>query len=86
VEICSLVKTVKYLYKYIFKGSNRGVVEIDAVVDEINDFLVGRYVAAQEACWRLFGFETNVKSHSICCLLVHLLGQQYVTFEERTYL
>lgn len=44
VEICSSVKTVKYFYKYIFKGSDRGVVETDEVVDEIKDFLEGRYV------------------------------------------
>nr|PNR35899.1 hypothetical protein PHYPA_021749 [Physcomitrium patens] len=86
VEICSFVKTVKYLYKYIFKGPDRGVVETDEVVDEIKDFLEGRYVAAQEACWRLFGFETNNKSHSICRLPVHLSGQQYVTFKEGTSL
>ena len=60
--------------------------ETDEVVDEIKDFLEGRYVAAQEACWRLFGFETNNKSHSICRLPVHLPGQQYVTFEEGTSL
>jgi hypothetical protein len=86
VEICSSVKTVKYLHKYIFKGPDRGVVETDEVVDEIKDFLEGRYVAAQEACWRLFGFETNNKSHSICRLPVHLPGQQYVTFQEGTSL
>ncbi|XP_024368015.2 uncharacterized protein [Physcomitrium patens] len=86
VEICSSVKTVKYLYKYIFKGSDRSVVETDEVVDEIKDFLEGRYVAAQEACWRLFGFETNNKSHSICRLPVHLPDQQYVTFKEGTSL
>ena len=77
---------MKYLHKYIFKGPDRGVVETDEVVDEIKDFLEGRYVAAQEACWRLFGFETNNKSHSICRLPVHLPGQQYVTFQEGTSL
>nr|PNR39262.1 hypothetical protein PHYPA_019540 [Physcomitrium patens] len=86
VEICSSIKIVKYLHKYIFKGPNRGVVETDEVVDEIKDFLEGRYVAAQEACWRLFDFETNNKSHSICRLPVHLPGQQYVTFKEGTSL
>jgi len=41
-------------------------------VDEIEEFLEGRYVVAQEACWRLFGFETNNKIHSICHLPIHL--------------
>ena len=43
-------------------------------------------MAAQEACWRLFGFETNNKNHSICRLPVHLPDQQYVTFQEGTSL
>jgi len=78
VGICSLVKIVKYLCKYIFKGPDCTVVKTNVVVDEINDLLEGYYLAAQEACWRLFGFKTNDKSHSIC----HLPSQQYVTFEE----
>ena len=86
VEVCSSVKTVKYLHKYVFKGPDRGVLETDEVIDEIKEFLEGRYVAAQEACWRLFGFETNNKSHSICRLPIHLPNQQYVTFQEGTSL
>jgi len=46
VKICNSVKTVKYLHKYIFKGLDCGVVETDAVVDEINDFLEGCYIVA----------------------------------------
>ena len=43
-------------------------------------------MAAQEACWRLFGFETNNKSRGIYYLPVHLPDQQYVTFQEGTSL
>jgi len=46
MEACSLVKTVKYFPKYIFKGPNRNVVEIDEVVDEIKEFFEKCYVAA----------------------------------------
>jgi len=53
MEVCSLVETVKYLYKYIFKGRDRNVVETNEIVDEIKEFLEWHYVAAQEACWRL---------------------------------
>lgn len=41
-----------------------------------------RYIAAQEACWRIFEFETNSKSHSICHLPVHLPDKQSVIFEQ----
>jgi len=86
VEVCSSIKIVKYLHKYMFKDPNCGIVETEEVVDEIKKFLNGRYTATQEVCWRLFGFETNNKSHSIFCLPIHLSDQQYVTFHERTSL
>jgi len=75
IEVCNLVKAVKYLHKYIFKGPDRGIVEMYEVVDEIKEFLEGRYVAIQETCWRFFGFETSNKSHTICYLSVHLPEQ-----------
>ncbi|KAG5524675.1 hypothetical protein RHGRI_031376 [Rhododendron griersonianum] len=43
VEICSGVKAVKYLYKYIYKGHDKIVVDInhnegDVIIDEIKQF------------------------------------------------
>ncbi|XP_024392361.1 uncharacterized protein [Physcomitrium patens] len=84
---CPCMKDDRCTKKYPMQAQDTTEVdETDEVVDEIKDFLEGRYVAAQEACWRLFGFETNNKSHSICRLPVHLPGQQYVTFKEGTSL
>ncbi|KAK3492687.1 uncharacterized protein B0T23DRAFT_316431, partial [Neurospora hispaniola] len=28
VEVCSIVNTIKYIYKYIYKGMDRTIVEI----------------------------------------------------------
>ena len=82
MQVCSSVQIVKYLRKFIFKNSDHGVLETNEVVNEIKEFLEGRYVGAQEAYWRLFDFETNRKSHSIFCLHVSLPGQQYIIFQE----
>ena len=79
VEVCSSTGAVKYLHKYIFKGQDCGILESE-VVDEIKEYMEGRYIAAQEACWRMFGFETNSMSHNIVRLPVHLPDQQYVVF------
>jgi hypothetical protein len=36
VELCSTVKSVKYIYKYVYKGYDCANVEIDAENDRIN--------------------------------------------------
>ena len=41
VEVCSTVADVKYLYKYVYKGTDRAVVEVGT--DEIQSYLDGRY-------------------------------------------
>ena len=46
VEVCSLVKIIKYFHKYIFKDLDCGVLETYEFVNEIKDFLEGRHVAA----------------------------------------
>lgn len=80
VEVCSSTTSVKYLHKYVYKGPDRGVLEGGDDIDEIQQYLEGRYIAAQEACWRLFGFETHGISHVVMRLPVHLPGQQNVVF------
>jgi len=46
MEVCSSVKTIKYLKLYIFKGLHSGVVEMNEVMNEIKEFIEGHYVAA----------------------------------------
>ena len=71
---------VKYLYKYVYKGSDRAVVEVGT--DEIQRYLDGRYFSAQEACWRLLDFEIHAKSPGVIRLHVHLEGDQVVHFRD----
>lgn len=88
VEICSSVKAVKYLYKYITKGHDRISVQVqdpnvaNTNVDEIKEYLDCRYVSAMEACWRIFEFPMHRQSHVITVLPVHLPNQQSVVFNE----
>ncbi|KAG7958907.1 hypothetical protein I3843_10G043700 [Carya illinoinensis] len=46
VEICSTIKAVKYLYKYIYKGHDRVAFNL-------------RWITPPEAMWRIFGFIIN---------------------------
>ncbi|GBM82113.1 hypothetical protein AVEN_16189-1 [Araneus ventricosus] len=63
VEVCACVKSVKYLYKYVYKGHGAASITLkndDSVNhDEILNFLDGRYVSAPEAMWRLKGQENE---------------------------
>ena len=59
VEICSTVKLVKYLYKYVYKGYDRVSFHIHSEnshedIDGILDFQSGRWVVAAEAFWPFF--------------------------------
>ncbi|GBN03005.1 hypothetical protein AVEN_246119-1, partial [Araneus ventricosus] len=83
VEVCASVKSVKYLYKYVYEGHDAASVRLqsnDGILnkDEFLTFLDGRYVSAPEAMWRLNEFSLSEKYHVIMRLAVHLPNQQQV--------
>ncbi|XP_074374596.1 uncharacterized protein LOC141715007 [Apium graveolens] len=50
-------------------------------LDEVKNFLDGRYVCASEASWRIFGFDIHHRSPSVERLPIHLPGQKYLNFQ-----
>ena len=74
VEACSSIKSVKYLFKYVYKGHDCINLEISEKYnhDEVKSYLDARCVSAPEAIWRLSEYELHGKSHSVIRLLVHL--------------
>ena len=82
LEACSSIKSVKYLFKYVYKGHDCINLEVSEKYnhDEVKHFLDARCVTAPEAMWRLSEFEINGKSHCIVRLPVHLPHQQNVYF------
>ena len=81
VEACTTVSSVKYLYKYVYKGPDRADVGVQ-VDDEITLHVSMRYVSATEAIWHMLKYPTQGRSHSVCTLPVHLPGQQAVIWTE----
>ncbi|KAE9270476.1 hypothetical protein PF008_g30609 [Phytophthora fragariae] len=90
VEVCTAITAIKYMYKYVYKWSDRAVITIEAVRDptnppdepnEILRFLKARYISPVEACMRLSAFEIQDTTHSIVRLTVHLEGGQMIVFE-----
>jgi hypothetical protein len=98
VEICSSIQSVKYIFKYVYKGHDCAKMEFKYSEDgsgtlewdETKSFLDARYVSAPEAMWRLLENPMHKQFHPIIRLAVHLPYGQQVYFkpseEERALL
>ncbi|XP_065642205.1 uncharacterized protein LOC124814644 [Hydra vulgaris] len=84
VEACMFIKSVKYLYKYVYKGHDCANMVINESVDhdEINTYLDCRFVSAPEALWRIYEYSISDKSHNIIRLQIHLPDNQRLYFNE----
>ncbi|XP_027166384.1 uncharacterized protein LOC113766387 [Coffea eugenioides] len=89
VEICSTLKLVKYLYKYVFKGHDQVSFKIIScgsadAIDEIKDFQKGRWVSSPEAFWRIYEFKLSEMTPVVYTLQIHLLDQQFISFDKNS--
>lgn len=89
VEFCSSVKSIKYICKYINKGSDMAVFNIQNTEvntagsitnDELTGYQIGRYISSNEAVWRIFGFQIHERYPAVVHLAVHLENGQRVFF------
>jgi hypothetical protein len=90
VEICSSIKAVKYLYKYIYKGPDGASYSVDksdngdkVIIDEIKRFRDARCVTPLEAAYQLCGFSLYQMYPPVLQLIVHLLGMNMVAYNKR---
>jgi hypothetical protein len=81
VEVCTSIRSVKYIYKYIYKGYDCAEIQITDN-NEIDQHINSRYVSAPEAMWRLQENKMHNKSHNVVKLSVHLPREQMIVFEE----
>jgi len=91
VEICNHSRAIKYLFKYLHKGSDRATTTVESSVknveiDEIKTYLDCRYISAAESCWRIFQFDIHYRYPAVERLPFHLPGEHSVIFEEGTNL
>jgi len=93
VEVCNNIRVVKYLFKYVYKGHDRAIVEIShqsdnategnvVDTDEIKKYLDYRYVSTSEAMWRIFKFDMHERFPTVEHLQYHLPNQQMVLFRD----
>lgn len=85
--ICSSIKAVKYLYKYIYKGHDRASFTLDksekddTVINEIKQYRDARCITAPEAVYRLYRFPLYYVSPSVLQLQLHLEGMHMVAYK-----
>ncbi|GBP54192.1 hypothetical protein EVAR_43217_1 [Eumeta japonica] len=81
VEFCSSVKSIKYICKYVHKGSDMAVFRVENTNvnappvnknDEITLYQIGRYISSNEAAWRIFGFPIHERDPAVVQLAIHL--------------
>jgi len=94
------IKSIKYLFKYINKGSDRATLMLEENLyvedssgiqhtrdtDERKIYLDCRYVSAIEACWRIFQFEINYREPPVEILNFHLENEQPIMFDDSDHL
>ncbi|KAL3648101.1 hypothetical protein CASFOL_009069 [Castilleja foliolosa] len=96
VEHCGWNMMIKYLFKYISKGADRvrfcitrsentlasNSDNTSTVINEVQNFVDGRYICPHEASWRILNFPIHERTPSVELLAVHLENMQNVTFKE----
>ncbi|XP_021986145.2 uncharacterized protein LOC110882430 [Helianthus annuus] len=87
VEVCSSIKSVKYLFKYVYKGHDKQVIQVDqsepgVVIHEIKRFQDARYISPPEAMWHIFSFSLSQIFPAVLALQLHLPNNQMVRFRD----
>ena len=88
VDVCYSIKGVKYLYKYIYKGSDCASFSVgpgddsDIAVNEIKQYRKARCITAIEVVYRLYRFPIYSMNPPVLQMQVHMPGMHMVPFKE----
>ncbi|XP_022853255.1 uncharacterized protein LOC111374750 [Olea europaea var. sylvestris] len=87
LEVCSSIKAIKYLYKYIYKGHDHIHFTVNKetnehFVYEITNYQTARWISPPEAMWRIFSFDLFDMSPVVICLQLYTEDAQMATYNE----
>ncbi|XP_066978817.1 uncharacterized protein [Macrobrachium rosenbergii] len=82
LEYCNSVKSIKYVCRYVNKGSYMTVFGIrnEKTNDEVLRYQLGRYISSNEAVWRILGVPIHERHPTVEHLSIHLENGQRVYF------
>ncbi|GJV76060.1 DNA helicase [Tanacetum coccineum] len=97
VEYCGWSMLIKYLFKYISKGTDRVFARVSRpigesstattpsrqVIDEIQNYVEGHFICAHEAYCRILKFDIHRREPDVQILAVHLEDMQRITFRDQ---
>ncbi|GBP19400.1 hypothetical protein EVAR_12442_1 [Eumeta japonica] len=78
VEYCHSVQAIKYICKYVNKGSDQVTFGVRNAHNEVENYVNGRYISTSEAVWRLFEFPLHDRHPTVLQLAAHLGNGQRV--------
>ncbi|XP_046405004.1 uncharacterized protein LOC124170300 [Ischnura elegans] len=83
LEVSTSQRVIKYLFKYIIKGSDRARVAIveEQRRDEVENYANLRYISACEALWRILEYDISCRESTVINLPIHLEHEDNVIFQ-----
>jgi hypothetical protein len=82
VEVSIGIRSVKYLFKYVYKGPDHVAAVITSPTTEIEQYIDARYLNVAKGVKSLLSFNKHTEWLLVIRLIVHLLGQHNVIFNE----
>jgi hypothetical protein len=82
IDVSAVIRSVKYLLKYIYKGLDRVVVVITDPTNEIQQHIDIRYLSATGRVDSLLSFKKHTEWSPVTRLIVHLPKQHNIIFNK----
>ena len=84
VEFCNSVSSIKYICKYINKGTYMSMVALEDQneINEVSNYKLTWYIGSNEAAWWILRFDLHQLYHAVIHLDIHLENGQGVYFKE----
>jgi len=81
VQYVVSVASIKYLFKYNFKGEDLLTIGSLDTNNEVDVYLTKRYISSISAAWNLFEFNMQEVKPPVTQLALHLEKNQYTIYQ-----
>ena len=85
VEMCLMISTIKYIYKYINKNENHTTTIIWKNFNEIECYYADWYLNFSKAVWWIFEFRIYEEFSAVNVFSIHLKNEQIIYFSSNIF-